>query len=198
MENEEYFTEEGLLDEVANDNVDSASPESAVSHESPKEDSLTLAELEAVLGKKFPNKEKALKALRDTNSYVGAKKDKVKEEILQEIGDRFIPADRYHEDMFFARNTQYNTPEIKEVINAMAKANGQSPEQVVNSDTFKRVFDSFSGFEQIQKQKTVLQSNPRIASSKNHLESAVKAAQEGNIEATEKSVVNAVKEAFEL
>lgn len=195
MDNEIY-TEEGQFDEGAYDNVDSPNPEPAVSPEPSHEESLTLAELEAALGKKFPNKEKAIKALKDTNSYVGAKKDKLKEEVLAELGDQFISANRYNEDMFYARNTEYSG--LRDVINAMAKANNMTPQEVVETDTFKKVHESVTGYEKVQKTKTVLQSNPRIAASSNSLQQAHEAMQGGNAEVAANLAAKAVREAFEL
>ena len=87
MDND-YFTEEELSGAIANDNVEASDSNSAESPVTPQSSAdLTLAELNAVLGKNFPTKEAALKSLKDTSSYVGAKREKIKEEVLAELGE---------------------------------------------------------------------------------------------------------------
>ena len=48
----------------------------------PATDGMTLSEINAALGKNFPNKEAALKSFKDTFSYVGKKVEDVKKEVM--------------------------------------------------------------------------------------------------------------------
>jgi len=196
MEND-YFTEDELSGDSTNDNVESSASESAESTVAPQPfDGLSLAELNATLGKNFTSKEAALKSFKDTYAFVGTRKDKVREEVLAELGDKIVYKDQYETDMFYKDNSQYSG--MRTVIDAFAKANGQRPSEVVNTDDFKKLFEGVSGYEKAQKARTVLSSNPRIASSSNHMQEAIKAANSGDQSAVEANVLNAIKEAYEM
>lgn len=197
MEND-YFTEDELNGDSTNDNVESSFSESAESTVAPQPagDSLTLSELNAVLGKNFTSKEAALKSFKDTYAFVGTRKDKVREEVLAELGDKIVFKDQYETDMFYKDNSEYNG--MRNIIDALAKANGQRPGEVVKTDDFKKIFEGVSGYEKVQKARTVLSSNPRIASSSNHMQEAIKAANSGDQNAVEANVLSAIKEAYEM
>lgn len=196
MDND-YFTEEELSGAGTNDNVEASDSNSAESPVTPQQGAeLTLAELNAVLGKNFTSKDAALKSIKDTSSYVGAKRDKIKEEVLAELGDKIIFKDQYETDMFYKENAQFGG--LRDVIDAMAKANNQRPHEVVKTESFSKLFESVTGYEQTQRAKTVLSSNPRIASSSNAIAEARKAQASGDDVATEQFALQAVKDAYEM
>lgn len=172
-------------------------------------DGMTLVEINQLTGKTFPSKEAALKSIRDTYSYVGKKKEDVRAEVLaeQSLTNDIKPLTKELEEMrkerFYDKNPQYATPELRDYIDAK----GGKPEDVVNSENFKKLIVKVSSYDESQKLRTVLESNPRIASSKNSLQKARDMQQEtfktGSYsgpgkEATEQFAVNAVKDAFGL
>ena len=174
-DNNELITQD-LLTRDASDNNIVASDEARADSKSETTDtstnsgSISLEEIEQALGKKFPNKETALKAFKDTFSYVGKKKDSIAEEVKKEFsGEQFITREQYEKDMFYSRNPEYNDPSIQKVIEAISVTEKIPVSEVVKTDTFKDIFGSVSGFKKSQEMKSVLESNPRIASSKSKL-----------------------------
>lgn len=147
--------------------VTSAVVDGTVLVETPKGE-ISLAELNQMLGKSFPTKEAALKSIVDTQSFVGKRKeDIVKEYIAQTTDtDATNKLSKQIEDMrkdnFYRDNPQYATPEVRALIDKL----GNSPAEVVNQADFKAFFEKAKGFDEIQKSRNVLDSNPRLASSK--------------------------------
>lgn len=162
----------------------------------PSKDSLTLAEVNAFLGKDFKDKETALKAVKDTFSYVGKKKEDIERDILasQDITKLSTELSSIRKDMFFKDNPQY--AEHRKLIEKL----GSNPSEVVNSEEFKGIFTKAEGFDKTQKLKTVLESNPRLSSSSDSLKKASETLiKEGYASPeTEQLAVNAVKDAFGL
>lgn len=122
---------------------------------------LSLDELNGHLGKEFPTKEAALKSLKDTFGYVGkvGQLEKKVKELEDKPGD-YASASELKDlknELFFSKNPEYE--QYRDVIAKM----GDNPADVVSSDTFKGIFEKARGFDEVQKTKTVLQSNPRLA-----------------------------------
>lgn len=165
-------------------------------------EALTLAEINASLGKNFPTKESAIKAFKDTFSYVGKKREDIEKEVRANVqtDDRISKLAQELEverkERFYDRNPQYADPAVRKLIDSI----GGNPSDVVNREEFKQVFEKVSGFDKSQKLKTVLESNPRITSSRDNLTKASEIRNKtGQVNhEVEKLAVNAVKEAFEL
>jgi len=171
------------LDALSDDaQLTSADAEGTVSDESTNE-GLTLAELNSMLGKNFKDKTTALKSVKDTYSYVG----KRKEDIIKEVGgnNNEIASELklIKDNMFFDKNPDYS--QYKGLIAKM----GDNPVDVVNSEEFKAIFEKAKGFDENQKLKSVLVSNPRLAQTKDTL---TKARESGNTEDRERLVAQAV------
>lgn len=200
MENEDNNTYDFLLDESGNTNVGSAGDKEAVSQSDNTAqtiDAMSLDDLNKTLGKDFKDKATALKAIKDTFAYVGKKKEDVVKEVKQEIDpSAFISKDQYERDMFYSQNSEYNNPEVREVIDSMSKAKGVSPREVVNSEAFKKVYEGFKGFNESQKLKTVLETNPRLAGTTTKLGEAKQAMTSGSKEAGERLATEAVMDAY--
>lgn len=186
MEENETITPDGQVDESQ---LNSAAPEAAVSTESPE--NLTLAELNTILGKDFKDKATALKSVKDTFSYVG----KRKEDIAKEVGgsNETLASElrQIKENMFFDKN-----PDYVQYRDLMAKM-GTNPEEVANSKEFKSIYEKAVGFDASQKLKSVLVSNPRLASSKDNLAKAREAQQSGNNDLAENLIARAVLDSIE-
>jgi len=186
---QEYITPETLGGEEMTD-VASAPVKETVSAVSPNTaEALSLSELNAYLGKNFTNKDSALKSLKDTFSYVGRKIEEGQSKIDP---NQFISKEQYEKDMFYSRHAEYATPEVKEVIDAMAKARGVTPKEVVESDTFKSVFSKVRGYDESQSLKSVLETNPRLASTRDSFSQAQEFMKSGNREAAEAMISKAV------
>lgn len=169
-------------------------------------EAMTLSELNAALGKNFSNRESALKSIKDTFSYVGKKKEDVRKEVLSEVrtDEKTEKLAKELEEMrkerFYDKNPQYADPAVRKIIERM----GGNPADAVGSEEFKTIFAKVSGYDESQKLKTVLESNPRLASSKDSLTKARELKSQGGavqgparVE-VERLATNAVKEAFGL
>lgn len=167
---------------------------------------LTLAELNTHLGKSFPTKETALKALSDTFSYVGKKKEDIEREVRSTIASDDKTSilakeiEQMRKERFYDKNPQYADPSIRSII----ESTGKEPHEVVETPAFKEVFAKVSGYDESQKLKTVLESNPRLTSSRDALTKA-KEMTTANPELNgsgkderDALVVSAVKDAFGL
>lgn len=181
--NEENNNSNGIPSGVDNDNVVPVDPAVDVSKVSPSQaQALSLAEIEALTGRKYPSREAALKSIGDTFRFVGTRKEDIAKEAIKEAVDtsKFISKEQYEQDMFYSKNPDYSKPEIKEVLTSMAKAQGKSVSEVAQSDAFKSIFEKVNGYEQTQKLKTVLGSNPRIAGQADKLQQLRDAVKSGN------------------
>lgn len=189
MDNE-YITPETLGGEDLNNEFAPSPVKETVSAVSQNTaDALSLNELNAFLGKNFTSKESALKSLKDTQSYVGKKTEDITPKIDP---NQFISREQYDTDMFYSRNAEYATPEVREVIDAMAKAKGLSPKDVIASDTFKAVFSKVKGYDESQSLKSVLETNPRLASTRDSFSKGADYLNAGNKDAGESLITKAV------
>ncbi len=189
---EEIINPEGQPDVS---HVNTPSPEGTVSNV--PTDGMTLSELNATLGKNYPTREAALKSIKDTFSYVGKKVDDVKREVMAEtqnngrIDQLAKELEEERKERFYDRNPQYVS--VRNVIEKF----GGNPVEVVNSPEFKEIFEKVSGYDESQKLKTVLESNPRLSSSRDSLNKAREIAQSGRpTDEVESMVANAVKDAY--
>lgn len=138
-------------------------------------EAMSLAELNALTKKNFPTKEAALKSITDTFSYVGKKKEDVRAEILAEQSKTNQSTEvlaselaEMRKERFYDKNPQYADPSIRKIIDKL----GSDPSQVVNLEEFKAIHSKIAGYDETQKLKTVLESNPRITSSRDAITKA--------------------------
>lgn len=156
--------------------------------------SLTLEELEQTLGKKFPDKETALKSLKDTFSYVGKKKEDIAKEIgvEQKVSSVELELAKLRTDMWFKDNPDHAP--FREIIEKL----GTNPNEVIASEAYKAVFTKAKGYDELQSRRTVLESNPRIAASKDTLAKATEALSQGKTNEGRDLAAQAVREAFKF
>lgn len=155
-------------------------------------ESLTLEELNSTLGKRFKDKESALKALKDTQEFVGTRKSDLEalassqaEGIKQEMR-------QLKENLFYKDNPKYAP------YRATISKLGSNPEEVVASAEFKSFLDKAVSYDESQNLKTVLSSSPRIQGSTNKLTQAREAIKQGNYDAANAAIAKAVMEASEF
>lgn len=158
-------------------------------------DTLSLEDINRTLGKDFKDLPTALKAIKDTASYVGDKDRTVKtiakelgvdeKEVVKKVRDLKTAATvdpalandlaEVKKDIFFSKR-----PELapyKEVLEAFALKEGKTIEQAADSDSFKAVFEKAKGFDEIQSKRTVLESNTRLGVATDKIAAAQEAMQ---------------------
>lgn len=152
----------------------------AVGGQNPQEQVIPLSELKNFLGKDFKDKDSALKSLKDTQTYVG-RVGQLEQQLQgfqggsQPVATGEVAAlreqiDSIQRDGFFNTNPQYKS--IRPVVEKLAKAEGKGLHEIVELPEFKDMFSKVEGFEKSQGLRTVLESNPRLASSQDKLSKA--------------------------
>ncbi len=152
--------------------------------------SLSLAEINAALGKNFTNKDAALKSFKDTFSYVGKKIE------TNVDPNQYISRDQYETDMFYTKNPEYEQAGVRSIIDSMAKAEGKKHSEIANSDSFKTIFSKVRGYDESQSMKSVLESSPHLASSRDNLSKARDAVKAGDRASAEDLAVKAVMDSM--
>lgn len=195
MNDEQDLNSEALAEEV--DVASTDGEEESVSSDSTEADTLSLQELNETLGKTFKDKASALKAFKDTFDYVG-KAGQAEKELralkTQEKGggdDISLKIRALEDEVFYSKH-----PEYEPYRNTIGKM-GASPAEVVNSDDFKSIFEKVRGYDEVQKTKSVLETNPRLGRSRDALKEAREHESKGNREASNQILAKAVIEAFE-
>lgn len=163
---------------------------------------LSLVELNQFLGKNFGDKETALKALKDTQSFVGKRKEDIEKEVRASIAGS--PASSQtpvspdskvrslEEEVFYLKNPQYKGYE--NIIRKM----GSTPAEVVDSEEFKTIFENGKAAAEVAQRKSVVSSSPRLAQQKTVMEEAVKIANATHSkEATADVLAAAIREELE-
>lgn len=153
---------------------------------------ISLSEISALLGKQYKDKEGALKSIKDTFSYVGKKIEAAMPQAPATDPSVAAQLKKMSDELFYSKNPQYDTPEYREVISKI----GENPAEVVGTPTFKTIFEKTSGYDKIQKTKTVLESNPRIGQVRNKMTEAKEAAQKRDYANANTNAVAAVIEAY--
>lgn len=192
--NQEYNTSNPVTGDELNGNVASPEGKENVS----KESELTLQELNSLTGRKFESKEDALKSLKETFNFVGKRKEDIEKEILEnqkkanDTSDLAKQLNELKHNLFYSQNPQY------EPYRAVIGKLGDNPAEVINTAEFKDLFEKAKGFDASQKSKSVLESNPRIAVAKGHIDKAREAVMNGRQVEAESYAARAVIEAFGL
>jgi len=198
--------DENIIPEAQPDASQLNAPDASGTVGSVPSDAMTLADINLALGKNFTTKEAALKSWKDTNSYVGMQKEKIIAEVKSELGNQAETAklaqelEEMRKERFYDKNPQYANPSIRQII----EATGKNPAEVVETPAFKEIISKVSGYDESQKLKTVLESNPRLTSSRDALTKAREmAASNQGLQGPAKDemeslVTNAVKDAYGL
>ena len=162
---------------------------------------VSLKDLGKAMGAEFGSEEDALKAIKNTKSFVGAKKEDIVSKVVEQLRSETAPTmDRLkqlEEDNFFATHNEYSAPEVKSLIKDLAK-DGTPFSKVVEGESFKNVFEKVKALDESVKSKSVLQTNPRIGAVNSNMDEAQEAFKAGNPELAAKKAVSAVIETFGL
>lgn len=144
-------------------------------------DALSLTELNSLLGRDFKDKPSALKALKDTQDFVGKRKEDIAAELVQANGSQQNASAQapnpamasksdiqaVNERLFFAENPQYKGFE------SIIKKMGTNPEEVVGTAEFQTVFENGKVAQEVAQKKSIVSSNSRLSSNKTAVQEAV-------------------------
>lgn len=145
---------------------------------------LSLEELNTLTKRSFKTKDDALKSIKETFDMVGQRKQDAEKKAQESIDmSNFVTREQYETDIFFKENPDFE--QVKGTMLAMAKAQNIPIREVAESDDFKQLFEKVSGYDKLQKSKSVLSTNPKLGSVTDKLtkgRTAVDEARKANIE----------------
>ena len=158
---------------------------------------LSLKELNETLGKDFPTKEAALKSIKDTISYTGKRKEDIINEYKKQSGDSELASKvSTLENMLLNANFYAENPQYKPYKDVIAKFGG-NPEQAIKDPVFQSTFKKVSAFDETEKSRSVLHSNPKLGRITDKITEAKTALTGGNVAKANEAAVDAVLSAFE-
>lgn len=196
MANDEQDSRQSDTDPDEQDVGSSEGGDKGSPNQSSDDETLTLSELENELGREFPDKEAAMKSLKDTYGYVGDLGSKVAQYEeryggLDSQGDSESSSDdtsasstedsdvmtktEYKREKWFDDNPQYK--EHREVIESLSETHDVEPQEVVEMEGVKSLFQ---GQSDQNDQESVAMSNNRVGQSSDTLDEANQAMQEAN------------------
>ena len=158
---------------------------------------MSLKEINEALGKNFTDKETALKSIKDTYSYTGKRKEDIISEYKKQAGDSELASkvssleNMLRDANFYAENPQYKP--YKDVISKF----GGNPEEVIKDSVFQSTFKKASAYDETEKSKSVLHSNPRLGKITDKITEAKTAMASGDSAKAQDAAVLAVLNAFE-
>lgn len=167
---------------ITDDTLTGAPQLSAADGGAAVDSTLTLAELNTVLGKDFKDVPTAIKAVKDTFGYVGKKREDIENELRSKIGSQPVEPTQQvdnalasklqslEEQLFYSTNPQYKGME------SIIKKMGTNPAEVVNSEEFKSLFEKVQVADQVEKTRSVAPSNSRLAAAQSLSQKAVQVA----------------------
>jgi hypothetical protein len=156
-------------------------------------DSLSLKELNTMLGKNFSDKDTALKAVKETFSYVG-KKTEINEDDLKAKG--FVSRTEFEKELFYRDNPDH--VKNQDVLEALAKSKGVSLREASQTESYKKLFEGATNYEKSQSLKSVLESNPRLVSAMSRTSNIQELKSQGRTDDARAEAARAIIEAYGL
>lgn len=159
---------------------------------------LTLEEINNLTGRNYKDIETARKGLTDTYKFIGkagkieAEKKQLQERVEEQDKILSTELSQLKQTLFYTQNPQYSP--YKDIISSM----GSDASKVVESEAFKKVFESLSAAEQAKKSKSVLETNPRIGEAKTKIDEAKTLVKNGRYSEASEAAVQAVIESMNL
>jgi hypothetical protein len=187
---EEFNPSDAVPGESANDVVPSEGSEN---------DSLvglSLEEINSLTGRTYNDLQAAKAGLQNLASFVGKK---VESQVIEktvtdpEIASKVTTLEKQlQETMFYSQNPDYNNDDFKNMV----ALSGKSPAELVQTPQFKEQYAKIKAYNEIEKSKSVLQSNSRLGQVTDKFTQAKEAVQSGNQQAANEAAVSAVLEAY--
>jgi hypothetical protein len=156
-------------------------------------EAMTLAELNQSLGKNFTSKDAAIKALKDTFSYVG-KKTEPDDALLKAKG--YMTKDEFENELFFRDNPSHTSN--KKILESIAKADGITLAKAAETPEYKKLFEGALEYEKVQSLKTVLNPNPRLQQAVEKSQTVADLSKQGRRDDAGVEAARAVIEAYGL
>lgn len=178
--------------------------------------------LSEALGRQFPTDEAALKSVKDTQAYVG-KVGKVKplieqleakyggeakvlemlknmtesnpQETAKQTDSNFVSKQQYETDNYFSQHPELQP--YREMLEALGAKNGKTMAEAAELPAFKGVFEKAKNYDDQQKSKSVLHTNPRIGQVTDKLSKAREAIKGGDYDTAKANAVGAVLDAMQ-
>jgi hypothetical protein len=152
---------------------------------------LELERLNAELGTHYKSFDDAIKGIKETRSYVGAKKEKIATEAVSN-GD-FVPRSQYEKDMFYMQHPELQP--YRDIIDARSSALGQPITEVLAGDaTLKTTLEKLQNFDKSEKEKSVLMTSNRLGETKDKIDESRQALEKGDYQSANKAAVGSVME----
>jgi hypothetical protein len=124
------------------------------------DETLSLAEVNSILGKNYKDKATALAAVKETYNFVGKKIEAANPAPAEVPADLVAKVSSLEEQVFYSQHPEYKGYE------AVIKAMGSNPAEVVGSDAFKTIFEKAKVADAVQQTKSVVASNSRLGAPK--------------------------------
>lgn len=153
------------------------------------------------LGKEFPSDEVALKSVKDTFSYVGKAGQEIASlkqqlssaaqapDVLGKIGEI---ESKLNETTFYAKH-----PELEQYKSVISRF-GNNPEEAVKNPEAQEILKKLQVADEVDKSKSVLQSNPRLGLTTDKFAKAKESLSAGKVTEAKSSAVSGVIDAFEM
>jgi hypothetical protein len=140
---------------------------------------LSLSDLNSHLGSDFKDVSTALKALKDTQSYVGKKKEDIAAELRSTVNASLAPQvdaqlrselQSIKDELFYSAHPEYKG--YRGLISKM----GSSPSEVTGSEEFKSVFEKVKIADEQSTNRSVIHSNQRLGQAQTATDEAIQIA----------------------
>lgn len=158
----------------------------------PVAEALTLEEINLALGKSFPDKETAIKALKDNNSFVGKKKEDVAASLVG-TGD-YISKKELDTEFLYKENAV--AAQHRTLIDSFAKANNLTSREALERPEIKTLLEKAKNFDASQSHKSVIETNPKLGQIKNSAQEVNTLVQNGDKDAAGIKAAKTVLEAL--
>jgi DNA uptake protein ComE-like DNA-binding protein len=184
------MTNENLTDDSLSDDthVESADGESAVSNA----DTFSLSELNSSLGKTFKDKDSALKAVKDTFSFVG-KRTETQAQSTPAVDTNAASKEELQtlkKELFFSTHPQFK--DQRALIESLG-----DPAEVVERPEIKALFEKVKVADDIEQKKSVVHSSPHLAQTSDAIDKAIQVANAtGSKEMTADILATAINDQF--
>lgn len=167
---------------------------------------LSLEELNKTLGRDYPSKAEALKAIKETYNFVGKPRSRPTEQAAPQSHaqpeahddatvERLASVERRLAESEFYRTN----PDLEPYRNEIAELAGGRPlEQLAQSEAFKTFISKAKAHDEAEKSKSVLSSSPRLGQARDRVSKSREALAKNDMPTAQHEAVGAVIEAFDM
>jgi hypothetical protein len=154
-------------------------------------------------GRTFKSDEDALASIKQTYAYVG-KVGQLEKDIETMRSQKpptvdeskFVPREEFERATFYSKHPDLE--QHAELLSSLSKTKGVSLEEASNLDSFKSVVEKARAHDEVEKSKSVLQTNQRLGQVTDKFDQAHKAMAAGDDAGAARAAVGAVLDAYGL